>query len=117
MARPRKEITQDEFEKLCFLRCTQQEIMSWFGIDTKDTLNNRIRDIYGEEHCFSTIYEQKAQGGRLAIRRKQFQVAESGNVSMLIWLGKNWLGQSDQLETRNSNESININIDKADSEL
>jgi len=98
MSRPRKEIDWEEFEKLCFLQCTQQEIMGFFDIKTKDTLNTRIREQYGDEHCFSTIYEQKSQGGKISIRRKQFQVGMSGNVSMLIWLGKNWLGQSDKQE-------------------
>ncbi len=98
MGRPRKEIDFDQFEKLCYLQCTQIEIMGFLDIGTRDTLNARIREHYGEEHCFSTIFDQKKQGGKIAIRRKQFQVAESGNVTMLIWLGKQWLGQSDKQE-------------------
>ena len=98
MSRPRKEIDQSTFEKLCHLQCTQVEIMGFFEIDTKDTLNNRIREIYGEQHSFSTIYEQKKQGGRIAIRRQQMQLAEKGNPSMLIWLGKQFLEQKDKQE-------------------
>jgi hypothetical protein len=111
MARPRKEIDQDTFEKLCHLQCTQTEIMGFFDIDTKDTLNTRIREIYGEEHCFSTIYEQKKQSGRIAIRRKQMQVAEAGNPAMLIWLGKNLLDQSDKNEVKSSVETVKLVIE------
>ena len=33
-----------------------------------------------------------------SLREKQYDVAMSGNVSMLIWLGKQVLGQSDKQE-------------------
>ena len=32
---------------------------------------------------------------KLALRKKQFDVAMQGNVQMLIWLGKQYLEQSD----------------------
>jgi hypothetical protein len=38
--------------------------------------------------------------GKMSVRRKQFQVAMSGNIAMLIWWGKNNLGQSDKLENK-----------------
>ena len=34
----------------------------------------------------------------MSLRRKQYEVAMSGNTSMLIWLGKNILGQRDHVE-------------------
>ena len=30
------------------------------------------------------------------LRKKQFEMAMDGNVQMLIWLGKQYLGQSDK---------------------
>lgn len=33
---------------------------------------------------------------RLSLRRKQLQLARKGSVPMLIWLGKQYLGQSDR---------------------
>jgi hypothetical protein len=33
-----------------------------------------------------------------SLKRKQFQVAMRGNPALLIWLGKQYLGQSDKLE-------------------
>lgn len=32
-----------------------------------------------------------------SLRRKQFELAMKGNVTMLIWLGKNCLGQTDKI--------------------
>ena len=115
--RPRKEIDKETFEKLCHLQCTQEEIMGFFDIESKDTLNERIREIYGVQHCFSTIYDQKKQGGRIAIRRKQMQVAESGNPTMLIWLGKQYCNQSDKNEINQTNKTIEIKIDEDESGL
>jgi len=115
--RPRKVIDYDQFEKLCYLQCTQAEIMNFFDIDTRDTLNERIREHYGKDESYSTIYDKKSAGGKIAVRRKQFQVAESGNVSMLIWLGKQWLGQTDKVETDNTQKVIGITISQDDSNL
>ena len=36
---------------------------------------------------------------KIELRRKQWQVAMEGNVQMLIWLGKNILGQKDVADT------------------
>ena len=36
--------------------------------------------------------------GRASLRRKQFEVAMSGNATMLIWLGKVRLGQKEVAE-------------------
>lgn len=37
--------------------------------------------------------------GKLSLRRAQYRSAvENGNVQMQIWLGKNWLGQTDKIE-------------------
>jgi hypothetical protein len=35
---------------------------------------------------------------KLCLRRKQLRVALRGNVPMLIWLGKQQLGQSEQVQ-------------------
>lgn len=45
-------------------------------------------------------FELAQIGGRASLRRHQFKLAESGNATMLIWLGKQYLEQSDKTETR-----------------
>lgn len=94
MARPRKEIDQEEFEKLCVLQCTQEEICGWFGVTDK-TLNSWCKRTY--EQSFSEIFKEKRGVGKISLRRAQFRLAEK-NANMAIWLGKQYLGQSDRGE-------------------
>jgi hypothetical protein len=37
--------------------------------------------------------------GTRSLRRLQYEAAKTGNVTMQIWLGKQWLGQKDRTET------------------
>ena len=94
VGRPRKEIDQKIFEKLCALQCTQKEIQSWFEVSDK-TLFAWCRRAYGEN--FSVIWAQKAEKGKISLRRKQWHLAEK-SPAMAIFLGKNILGQSDKVE-------------------
>ncbi len=62
-----------------------------------DTLSRRIKEEY---NCSFAEYRSKRMAPLKAnLLKKQYDVAMSGNVSMLIWLGKNLLGQSDKQET------------------
>ena len=94
--RPRKEIDQTEFEKLCALQCTQAEICDWFDITDK-TLSAWIKRTYGKEMKFSDIFAIKRQKGLISLRRAQFKLAET-NANMAIFLGKNYLGQRNNKE-------------------
>ena len=91
MARPKKEIDQKEFEKLCALQCTKLEICDWFDVTDK-TLESWCKSIYCKG--FSEVFAQKRSRGKISLRRTQFQLAEK-NASMAIWLGKQYLGQRD----------------------
>jgi hypothetical protein len=106
--RPKKQIDQKEFEKLCFLQCTKQEFCSWF--DTTDkTLERWCKETYGMG--FSEIFRIKRENGIISLRRTQFQLAEK-SPAMAIFLGKNILGQTDKVEQTNITEGAlpNINI-------
>lgn len=92
MGRPKIEIDQDKFEKLCYLQCTLVEIAGFFDC-SEDTIERWCKRTY--EETFAEIYKKKSQGGRMSLRRHQFRVAEKGNVTMLIWLGKQYLGQKE----------------------
>lgn len=93
IGRPIKEINWVNVDKLCTIQCTQEEIASFCDVSV-DTLERACR----REHdmSFAEFYKEKAAKGRISIRRAQFQCAEKGNVSMLIWLGKQYLGQRDK---------------------
>lgn len=101
MARPRKEINWDEFDKLCQLHATQTEIASWFAISV-DTIDRAVKRTHGVG--FAEYYAQKAAGGKISLRRQQWQMAMKGDKTMLIWLGKQHLEQSDKMDQRTKNE-------------
>ena len=92
MARPRKEIDQKQFENLCGLQCTLEEICGWFGVTDK-TLNSWCKRTYSES--FSEVFRQKRSTGKISLRRSQWKLAEK-NANMAIWLGKQYLGQIEQ---------------------
>lgn len=89
MARPRKEIDQKQFENLCGLQCTKEEICAFFEVSEK-TLNAWCKRTY--KQGFSLVFQQKRQKGTISLRRSQFRLAAK-NASMAIWLGKQYLDQ------------------------
>lgn len=94
MGRPRKEIDQQNFEKLCGLQCTKEEICGFFDVTDK-TLENWCKRIY--KAGFSEVFAQKRGVGKISLRRYQFELAKK-NAAMAIFLGKNILGQSDTVK-------------------
>ena len=48
---------------------------------------------------FADAYERYSAGGKISLRRYQWKMAEH-NCSMAIFLGKQYLGQSDQQELK-----------------
>jgi len=98
--RPEKEIKKIDFEKLCALQCTQQEICDFFECDHK-TLTKWCKRTYKKE--YSQVYAEKKVGGKISLRRLQFRLAEK-SAAMAIFLGKNILGQSDFPENDNTDE-------------
>lgn len=95
MGRPIKKINFGEFEKLCGLQCTLVEIAEWFKVSV-DTVERRVKKRYGM--TFADIYKKYSALGKISLRRKQYEIAMSGNVTMNIWLGKQWLNQKDKIE-------------------
>ena len=94
MARPRIEIDQVQFEKLCEIQCTLEEIAGVLKC-SPDTIENWCKRTYNES--FSETYKKHSANGKMSIRRMQFKLAET-NATMCIWLGKQYLGQTDKIE-------------------
>ena len=95
MGRPRKHIDKTEFEKLCFLQCTEREFCSWFDV-SDETLNKWCKENY-DGRTFLDVFKEKRENGLISLRRTQFQLAEK-SPAMAIFLGKNLLGQTDKVE-------------------
>jgi len=106
--RPRKEIKQETFEKLCAMFCTEEEIAGFFecSVDTLERWSKRTYDC-----SFAEIYAEKKQGGKISLRRAQMRLAEK-SPAMAIFLGKNYLGQKD-----NPEESTDELLSKLDAVL
>ena len=94
MARPRKEIDQKQFENLCGLQCTLEEICGWFDVTDK-TLDGWCKRTY--HASFSEVFRQKRGAGKISLRRSQWRLAEK-NATMAIFLGKQFLGQRDSVD-------------------
>lgn len=91
MGRPKAEIDWNLFEQLCGIQCTQSEMASMLKINV-DTLRDRVEENYND--TFSTIYKKFTENGKCSLRRNQFALSKT-NTAMAIWLGKQWLGQTD----------------------
>ena len=71
-------------EALASVGCTMEE-MARISHCSVDTLERRCAD----------IIKSGQANLNMSLRRKQVELANAGNVTMLIWLGKQRLGQSD----------------------
>lgn len=103
VGRPKIQINWEEFDKLCGLHATQVEIASWFGCSV-DTIDRAVKA--EKQMHFAEYYAQKASTGKISLRRQQWQLAMKGDKTMLIWLGKQYLGQSEKVEQNNKNTHI-----------
>lgn len=92
MGRPLKEFSREEFEKLCHIHCTKEEIYHWFAT-TEETLDKWIKRTYKD--TFSPVYKRFADGGKASLRRHMFKLAQNGNLGACIFLAKNLLGMRD----------------------
>ena len=93
MSRPTLEIDPGQVEELAAIGCTYEDIASVVGCSTKTLQRRFVQSI------------KKGQTRlNVSLCRAQIKLALSGNVSMLIWLGKQHLGQSEKAE--------NVNIER-----
>lgn len=93
--RPRKEIDKKLFESLCEIHCTLDEIACVLSCDIS-TVEAWCKREYGM--LFSEAYKRYSAVGNKSLRRWQYDHAKK-SVPMAIFLGKNWLGQTDKQET------------------
>ena len=90
MARPKKyNIDKEKVEQLASFGCTNTEIAAFFGC-SKSLLTK----------SYSTNLTKGAEKGKIRLRQMQWKAADKGNVTMLIWLGKQVLGQVEKSEVK-----------------
>lgn len=111
--RPKKEIDQTQFEKLCGMQCTLKEIAGFFDC-SEDTIERWCKRTYN--NTFADTFKNHSAAGLISLRRNQFKLAEK-SAAMAIFLGKQYLGQTDHIEVESSitdstREEVNILIDE-----
>jgi len=84
VGRDKKVIPPEQVQDLASIGCTDRDVANFFGVD-ENTLRYNFSDylIKGREEL------------KVSLRRAQLKLALGGNATMLIWLGKNILGQTD----------------------
>lgn len=82
--RTRRVVSPDEVYKVAAIGCNDREIATWFSIN-EDTLRNN----------FSDILANAREDLKQSLRHAQLKLALGGNATMLIWLGKQILGQQE----------------------
>lgn len=98
VGRPRLNIDPEQVTRLARLHCTMQEMADFFGCH-RETLREN----------FSPQIDKGRSEGNISLRRKQWQMAvEKGNVVMLIWLGKQMLGQRNEILESDNNAPLPI---------
>ncbi len=110
MGRPRgpnskgpDEIDAEMVKRLAGIDCTIKEIADIIG-----TTPETISDYFAEQ-----VRSGRANGA-MSLRRKQFERAMDGNIGMLIWLGKQRLGQRDKVAlTGEDGGAVEVNVHEA----
>jgi len=87
--RKKTPIDYEKAEKLAIILCTQSEIAAVLGVSL---------GLLEHDPEFQRIHKKGMESGHASLRRMQYKAAEAGNPTMLIWLGKQHLGQRDRME-------------------
>ena len=106
MGRPKKNIDNEQFMKLCAMFCTEEEIAGFFSCSV-DTIERYCKRTFHK--TFAEAFKIYSAPGKISLRRNQFKLSEK-SAAMAIFLGKNLLGQKESI---NEVEDENIkNIDE-----
>jgi DNA-binding MurR/RpiR family transcriptional regulator len=97
VGRPRIEFNHALVQSLARIGCTLAEIASIAGV-SEATLKRRARNEIDKG------YDEM----RMSLRRWQYEKAKEGSVPMLIWLGKQYLGQRDKIDETRREEVVTI---------
>lgn len=91
----------DEIRELASEANSIEDVSDLLGVDASTITNDPE---------YKRAYELGMTDMKASLRHWQFQAAKSGNVTMLIWLGKVLLGQREETQTT-------IKLDREDDEL
>ena len=88
-------LDSDLIFKLATMNCSLQEIA--------DCANTSVAVL---EKRYSGIIAKGRSEGKKSLRKAQMEKALNGDVRMLMWLGKQYLGQNEQVQDTESNAPL-----------
>lgn len=109
--RPEKELDPKQAEAFGACRATYDTMAAIYECSV-DTIRRRMND---EDSEFCKAYKRGLGRTKVRISEAQINYALKGNASLLIWLGKNLLGQADA-PTPDDEEIIAIDFEQPDAE-
>jgi hypothetical protein len=95
VGKDKKVIDPKEVEKLAALGMKTSEMADWFGVDDSTLNYNFKQNIIKGKHNLNC-----------SLRQAQIRLALSGNATMLIWLGRNMLGQTENPISSDANTPL-----------
>lgn len=106
MGRPLTEFNKKQFVDLVALGCTEQEICWFFRDETGkcasvNTLSRWCVRTFGQTFQEYSA-ENKGMALKIQLRRNQLELSKR-SAAMAIFLGKNYLGQSDKVTVEDTN--------------
>ena len=101
VGRPKKELDVEQIRELATIQCTDGEIAAVMRVSV-DTITRTYAEMIkeGREH------------GKSSLRRAQYKLALAGNAQMLIWLGRFYLGQKEEINFTSSEPDVRALLEK-----
>ncbi len=93
MPRTARKLDYETIRKLASIGCTDREIAAVIDYTHEWVCKRKKKDAE-----LAAAIEKGREAGKASLRRVQWQKAQEGNPTMLIWLGKQMLGQRDRVE-------------------
>ena len=109
--RPSIEVDLKKITELCRFMLADYELAAALGMSPRTFTNKKA-----ENPAIAEAMEEGYNMGKRSLRSRQLQIAMGGNVAMLIWLGKQYLGQKDKTLHGNDPEAPFNDIDNLTAE-
>ena len=112
------EVIYEDIYELGMLHCTLDEVSiilsRRYHIDLPKVT---FHDFLERDKKAAAAFEEGKAAKCESLRRAQLKVAEGGNATMLIWMGKQLLGQKDHADTQAAMPDVNIHLYPEDKDL
>lgn len=110
MARPKVNIDWEKVSRMIEAGCEGTEVAAALGLKNPETLYKRCQKDH--KMGFSEYKALKRASGDRLLKVKQFEIAMTGDKTMLIWLGKQRLGQTDRTEVTEHHQPSSVDWSK-----